>query len=61
MVKSAFELSQSLSCFFFFLLCLEATRCTDTPSLDRILVDRARENSEVTVVTRTAFEATNIT
>ena len=60
MVKSAFELSQSLSCLFF-LLYLEATRCTDTPSLDRILVDRARENSEVTVVTRTAFEATNRT
>ena len=60
MVKSAFELSQSLSCFFF-LLNLEATRCSDTPSLDGILVDRARENSEVTVVTRTAFEATNRT
>lgn len=60
MVKSAFELSQSLSCFFF-LLYLEATRCTDTPSLDGILVDRARENSEVTVVTRTAFQATNRT
>lgn len=60
MVKSAFELSQSLSCLFF-LLYLEATRCTDTPSLDGILVDRARENSEVTVVTRTAFEATNRT
>lgn len=60
MVKSAFELSQSLSCFFF-LLYLEAEKCSGTPSLDGILVDRARENSEVTVVTRTAFEATNRT